>query len=238
MAASRDLGEFIRELRNNARISLRQLAQQAGVSNPYLSQIERGLRKPSAEVLQQIANALRVSTPMMYLRAGLLAEKEGHDVLAAIAADPGLTDRQKQTLIEIYEAFRRENLRAESEKAQSAEAATGAAMGSGEKPETGKGAAEDTEEAEKPTATGDTVGSKSESVSQTTAGSEPANAQETATDSETKPSSRTRVKSRANRTRTQSSRRRSGPGKAATENRTDDEAVTDTPDDTRTSGDA
>ncbi len=115
MAASRDLGEFIRELRNNARISLRQLAEQAGVSNPYLSQIERGLRKPSAEVLQQIANALRVSTPLMYLRAGLLAEREGQGVLAAIAADPDLTDRHKKTLIEIYEAFRRENARTNDE---------------------------------------------------------------------------------------------------------------------------
>jgi transcriptional regulator with XRE-family HTH domain len=115
MAASRDLGEFIRELRNNARISLRQLAEQAGVSNPYLSQIERGLRKPSAEVLQQIANALRVSTPLMYLRAGLLAEREGQGVLAAIAADPDLTDRHKKTLIEIYEAFRRENARTTEE---------------------------------------------------------------------------------------------------------------------------
>lgn len=111
MAASRDLGEFIRELRENARISLRQLAEQAGVSNPYLSQIERGLRKPSAEVLQQLANALRVSTPLMYLRAGLLAEREGQGVAAAIAADPDLTDRHKKTLIEIYEAFRRENAR-------------------------------------------------------------------------------------------------------------------------------
>ncbi|MQA24867.1 MAG: helix-turn-helix domain-containing protein [Micromonosporaceae bacterium] len=118
MAASRDLGEFIRELRNDARISLRQLAQRAGVSNPYLSQIERGLRKPSAEVLQQIANALRVSTPLMYLRAGLLAEREGKGVLAAIAADPDLTDRHKKTLVEIYEAFRRENARARGESAE------------------------------------------------------------------------------------------------------------------------
>lgn len=118
MAASRDLGEFIRELRSNARISLRQLAEQAGVSNPYLSQIERGLRKPSAEVLQQIANALRVSTPLMYLRAGLLAEREGQGVLAAIAADPDLTDRHKKTLVEIYEAFRRENARTQDESTE------------------------------------------------------------------------------------------------------------------------
>jgi transcriptional regulator with XRE-family HTH domain len=108
----RDIGEFIRDLRRNARISLRQLAEQAGVSNPYLSQIERGLRKPSAEVLQQLASALRVSTPVMYLRAGLLEAKEGQDVLGAIAADPGLTMAQKQSLSQIYETFRRESARA------------------------------------------------------------------------------------------------------------------------------
>ncbi len=111
MAGLRDIGEFIREQRRNAQISLRQLADQAGVSNPYLSQIERGLRKPSAEVLQQIATALRVSTPVMYLRAGLLDAGESQGVLAAIAADNGLSNRQKQTIAEIYEAFRRENLR-------------------------------------------------------------------------------------------------------------------------------
>lgn len=115
MAGTRDLphdiGEFIRDLRHNARISLRQLAEQAGVSNPYLSQIERGLRKPSAEVLQQLASALRVSTPLMYLRAGLLERGEGQGVLAAVANDPDLTESQKQTLIQIYETFRRENAR-------------------------------------------------------------------------------------------------------------------------------
>lgn len=81
------------------------------MSNPYLSQIERGLRKPSAEVLSQLASALRVSTPVMYLRAGLLDPKEGHGVLAAIAADPDLTIAQKQSLSQIYETFRRENAR-------------------------------------------------------------------------------------------------------------------------------
>ena len=107
----RDIGGFIRDLRRNAKISLRQLAEQAGVSNPYLSQIERGLRKPSAEVLQQLASALRVSTPVMYLRAGLLDDREGQGVLAAIAADPDLTMPQKQSLSQIYETFRRENIR-------------------------------------------------------------------------------------------------------------------------------
>jgi transcriptional regulator with XRE-family HTH domain len=108
---SHDIGDFIRDLRQNARISLRQLAEQAGVSNPYLSQIERGLRKPSAEVLQQLATALRVSTPMMYLRAGLLDLRDGPGVIAAIAGDADLTDVQRQTLTQIYETFRRENAR-------------------------------------------------------------------------------------------------------------------------------
>jgi transcriptional regulator with XRE-family HTH domain len=112
----RDIGGFIRDLRRNAKISLRQLADQAGVSNPYLSQVERGLRKPSAEVLQQLASALRVSTPVMYLRAGLLDAKEGQDVLNAIASDPDLTVAQKQSLSQIYETFRRENARAAGEE--------------------------------------------------------------------------------------------------------------------------
>jgi transcriptional regulator with XRE-family HTH domain len=119
-----DIGDFIRDLRRNARISLRQLADQAGVSNPYLSQIERGLRKPSAEVLQQLATALRVSTPLMYLRAGLLDAKDGQDVLSVIAADPELTDGQKQSLIQIYETFRRENARDAAEPAHDDDADT------------------------------------------------------------------------------------------------------------------
>ncbi|RAO55840.1 putative HTH-type transcriptional regulat or [Micromonospora saelicesensis] len=127
-----DVGGFIRDLRRNAKISLRQLAEQAGVSNPYLSQIERGLRKPSAEVLQQLASALRVSTPAMYLRAGLLDDKEGHGVLAAIAVDADLTMAQKQSLSQIYETFRRENTRlteaqAEAEATQADQPASQAA---------------------------------------------------------------------------------------------------------------
>ncbi|MCF0092435.1 helix-turn-helix transcriptional regulator [Micromonospora sp. NPDC049004] len=118
-----DVGGFIRDLRRNAKISLRQLAEQAGVSNPYLSQIERGLRKPSAEVLQQLASALRVSTPAMYLRAGLLDDKEGHGVLAAIAVDTDLTMAQKQSLSQIYETFRRENARLSEAQAEAQAAA-------------------------------------------------------------------------------------------------------------------
>jgi len=129
---SHDIGEFIRDLRHNARISLRQLAEQAGVSNPYLSQIERGLRKPSAEVLQQLASALRVSTPIMYLRAGLLGDDgTGSGVLEAIANDPDLTMAQKQTLTQIYETFKRENTRDAVLTADAAGPATVAAAANG-----------------------------------------------------------------------------------------------------------
>ncbi|MDT3438675.1 MULTISPECIES: helix-turn-helix domain-containing protein [unclassified Pseudofrankia] len=106
----RELGDFIRDQRRTAQISLRQLAKQAGVSNPYLSQIERGLRKPSAEILQQIAKALRISAEVLYVQAGILEEREGgEDVHAAVLADEFLTARQKQVILDIYEAFRREN---------------------------------------------------------------------------------------------------------------------------------
>lgn len=106
----RNLGEYIREQRNSANVSLRQLAKVAGVSNPYLSQIERGLRKPSAEILQQIAKALRISAEALYVQAGILDERYGDsDVQAAVLADPAITERQKQVLLEIYESFRREN---------------------------------------------------------------------------------------------------------------------------------
>src|SRR4051794_11947659 len=89
---------------------MRQLAKLAGVSNPYLSQIERGLRKPSAEILQQIAKALRISAEALYVQAGILDERYGDsDVQAAVLGDAMLTERQKQVLLEIYESFRREN---------------------------------------------------------------------------------------------------------------------------------
>ncbi|WP_439676146.1 helix-turn-helix domain-containing protein [Embleya sp. MST-111070] len=105
------LGEYIREQRRNAQYSLRQLAEVAGVSNPYLSQIERGLRRPSAEILQQIAKALRISAETLYVQAGILDEREDGDreVHTAIMADPAINDRQKRVLVEIYEAFRKEN---------------------------------------------------------------------------------------------------------------------------------
>jgi transcriptional regulator with XRE-family HTH domain len=118
VSAIEDIGAFIREQRENAKMSLRQLAEMAGVSNPYLSQIERGLKTPSAEVLQKVARALHISTPLVYLRAGLLDMKDGQGVPAAIVADPGLSDRQKQVLAEIYESFRRENERENGSREQ------------------------------------------------------------------------------------------------------------------------
>ncbi|CAL9462494.1 hypothetical protein SUDANB58_02677 [Streptomyces sp. enrichment culture] len=107
-----NLGEYLREQRRNAQLSLRQLADAAGVSNPYLSQIERGLRKPSAEVLQQVAKALRISAETLYVRAGILdaeRDRDGVETTAVILADPTLTERQKQVLLQIYESFRKEN---------------------------------------------------------------------------------------------------------------------------------
>ncbi|MCC5953150.1 MAG: helix-turn-helix transcriptional regulator [Acidimicrobiia bacterium] len=105
-----DLGEFIREQRNIGQLSLRKLSEMAGISNPYLSQIERGLRRPSAEILQQIAKALHISAETLYVRAGILDEREeGLDVTAEIRRDPWLTEEQKKTLVHIYESFRTTN---------------------------------------------------------------------------------------------------------------------------------
>jgi transcriptional regulator with XRE-family HTH domain len=101
------LGDYLREQRVSARLSLRQLAEQAGVSNPYLSQIERGLRRPSADVLQSLAKALRISAEQLYLRAGIVSPDEGigGSVELAVLADPALTERQKQTLLDVYASF-------------------------------------------------------------------------------------------------------------------------------------
>ena len=110
MTAVRHLGDFIREQRGAAQISLRQLALQAGVSNPYLSQIERGLRKPSAEILQQIAKGLRISAEVLYVQAGILEHREASPLVDAVLADDALTERQKQVLLEIHDSFRKENL--------------------------------------------------------------------------------------------------------------------------------
>jgi transcriptional regulator with XRE-family HTH domain len=107
----RDLGEFIRDQRRNARLSLRKLSELAGISNPYLSQIERGLRKPSAEILQAIARALQISSETLYVRAGILEEHANNqDLVAEIMRDRTLSERQKQALVEIYRSFQRERV--------------------------------------------------------------------------------------------------------------------------------
>jgi transcriptional regulator with XRE-family HTH domain len=101
------IGAYIREQREQAKISLRQLAQAAGVSNPYLSQVERGLRRPSADILQQIARGLRISAEALYVQAGLLEDRPpGPGVREAVLADPELTERQRQMLLEVYDSFR------------------------------------------------------------------------------------------------------------------------------------
>lgn len=101
------LGDYLKEQRLGSHLSLRQLADQAGVSNPYLSQIERGLRKPSAEVLQQIAKALRISAEQLYIRAGILNPDDGvgGSVELAVLADIGLSERQKKALLDVYSSF-------------------------------------------------------------------------------------------------------------------------------------
>ena len=122
------IGDYIREQREQARISVRQLAQQAGVSNPYLSQIERGLRKPSADILQQIAKGLRISAEALYVQAGILEDRPADSgVRSALLADPELSERQKQVLIEIYESFRKENAAVAEAQTAEAEAAQAAA---------------------------------------------------------------------------------------------------------------
>jgi transcriptional regulator with XRE-family HTH domain len=105
-----ELGSFIREQRGSARLSLRRLSELAGISNPYLSQIERGLRRPSAEILQQIAKALRISAETLYVQAGILEAPSGTpDLTRAIMADQTISEEQKQALVRIYLSFRREH---------------------------------------------------------------------------------------------------------------------------------
>ncbi|MER6162675.1 helix-turn-helix transcriptional regulator [Streptomyces sp. NPDC001868] len=157
-----NLGEYLREQRRNAQLSLRQLADAAGVSNPYLSQIERGLRKPSAEVLQQVAKALRISAETLYVRAGILdAERDRDEVetRAVILADPTLNERQKQVLLQIYESFRKENgfeieIEIESDVDVDVDLGTGAGLAadSGEAPAPGSRTADGDDAGPRPTA--------------------------------------------------------------------------------------
>ncbi|MHA3023798.1 helix-turn-helix domain-containing protein [Mycobacterium sp. BMJ-28] len=124
--AASDIGSFIRTQREAAQVSVRQLAEKAGVSNPYLSQIERGLRKPSADVLNQIAKALRVSAEVLYVQAGILEPSEGSQVRDAVIGDNAITERQKQVLLDIYTSFCQQN---EAEAAAAESGAQGEAEG-------------------------------------------------------------------------------------------------------------
>ena len=115
--AASDIGSFIKAQREAAQVSVRQLAEKAGVSNPYLSQIERGLRKPSADVLNQIAKALRVSAEVLYVQAGILEPSEPSEVRDAIVTDTAITEGQKQVLLDIYTSFVQQNEAAREETA-------------------------------------------------------------------------------------------------------------------------
>ncbi len=126
-----DIGSFIRSQRELAQVSVRQLAERSGVSNPYLSQVERGLRKPSADVLNQIAKALRVSAEVLYVRAGILEPGETSQVRDAVVTDTAITERQKQILLDVYAAFvhQNESTREESSVESGAEARADPAAG-------------------------------------------------------------------------------------------------------------
>jgi len=124
----RELGEFIRDQRHVGHLSLRKLSEMAGISNPYLSQIERGLRKPSAEILQQLARALEISSETLYVRAGILDARDGTaDLIGEIKRDPHINEDQKKTLIKIYESFRHENGDGSSDDVESASEVEGEA---------------------------------------------------------------------------------------------------------------
>jgi transcriptional regulator with XRE-family HTH domain len=126
----RDLGSFIREQRAGARLSLRRLSELAGISNPYLSQIERGLRRPSADILQQIAKALRISAETLYVQAGILDPPgDDADLVAHIRADPYLAESQKQALVQIYRSFRREHEEESAPQEPAGPATAGPALG-------------------------------------------------------------------------------------------------------------
>jgi transcriptional regulator with XRE-family HTH domain len=118
--AASDIGSFIKAQREAAQVSVRQLAEKAGVSNPYLSQIERGLRKPSADVLKQIAKALRVSAEVLYVQAGILEPSEPSEVCDVIVTDTAITEGQKQVLLDIYTSFVQQNEEAAREETDSA----------------------------------------------------------------------------------------------------------------------
>src|SRR5438034_5645815 len=132
----RGVGEFIRNQRKGSSLSLRKVSGLAGVSNPYLSQIERGMRRPSAEILQAIAKALRISAETLYVKAGILEERDDStDPVTSLLRDLTISDKQKQVLIEIYQSFRHENeLQGSGAPAQAVNARKVAALREGRTP--------------------------------------------------------------------------------------------------------
>src|SRR5580693_5218300 len=164
----KSIGDYIREQREQARISMRQLAQSAGVSNPYLSQIERGLRKPSADILQQLAKGLRISAEALYVQAGILEDRPADSgVRSALLADADLSERQKQVLIEIYESFRKENAAATEARAAQAETDTDTAQADTDTAQADTDTAQadtDTAQADTDTAQADTEAAASEAA--------------------------------------------------------------------------
>ena len=134
--AAQDIGGFIRSQREAAQVSVRQLAEKAGVSNPYLSQIERGLRKPSADVLNQIAKALRVSAEVLYIQAGILEPSPTSEVRDAVIVDAAINERQKQVLLDIYTSFCQQNEAALIEAAEAAGAPENTVSEADEEPTT------------------------------------------------------------------------------------------------------
>ncbi|GAC1409150.1 MAG: hypothetical protein NVSMB57_01470 [Actinomycetota bacterium] len=107
MVKMREVGNFIRDQRRTASLSLRKLSTLAGVSNPYLSQIERGLRRPSAEILKEIAKALSISAETLYIKAGILDERtDDADVVGNVRRDQTISEKQKQILVDLYQSFK------------------------------------------------------------------------------------------------------------------------------------
>ncbi|MET9964864.1 helix-turn-helix transcriptional regulator [Streptomyces sp. NPDC006356] len=215
-----NLGEYLREQRRTAQLSLRQLADAAGVSNPYLSQIERGLRKPSAEVLQQVAKALRISAETLYVRAGILdAERDRDEVetRAAILADPTLNERQKQVLLQIYESFRKENGFGISPEAGETDEAAEAVQRAAEAVSAGR----DTVDSEQGDTT-ETAGVPDRDRTGGSNGSNGTNGSTGTTDTDRKPAAR-----RTRKTRSTRSTRRTGTTRTTRNTRTSDGSAAD-----------
>jgi transcriptional regulator with XRE-family HTH domain len=198
-----EIGAFIREQRHNAKLSLRRLADEAGVSNPYLSQIERGLRKPSAEILQQLAKGLRISAEQLYVQAGLLEDRgTSLEVQAAVVSDTAINERQKRVLLDIYGSFVAENIAADEDAAAKAQAVRAAKPPSKRAARKSKKAA--SKSTKKSAKTSRKAASKKSAVSKTSKTS-----RSTTRTRSTAPSTSTRTAKKSTKTKTASSSKKS-----------------------------